>query len=145
MRHSKYVISFVIILSLLFAGAQKSFASIEPSKQQASGITFKSDDAARLVIELEKGRIYQRNVKTLEKENAELYKQNALLKEQLKLTNDKLDAANELLKKSEDLNKIKTDNLEAQLKEASKPRWGAMGVSFGLGAAVMGVLILLLP
>jgi len=144
MKHFKHVLySVVIIVSLLFVGSQIAVASVQPITPDKICMT--SDTGAQLVVELEKGRIYKQNLDILEKENIELYKQNSLLKEQLKLTNDKLDVANDLLKKTEDLNKIKTENLEAQLKEASKPRWGAMGASFGLGAAVMGIIILLLP
>lgn len=109
----------------------------------AQNICFTQEDSKRLVIELERGRLIEKNLILLEQQNQELVKQIDILKQQNQLLQEQFQAANELLKKNEELNKLRIDGLENDLKEAKKPRWGSLFSSFSLGALSAFAVILL--
>lgn len=114
-----------------------------PVISNAQNICFTQEDSKRLVVELERGRLLEKNLLLLEDQNKELIKQTEILKEQNKLLQEQFITCNDLLKKNEDLYKLKIKSLENDLDEAKKPRWGSMFSTFGLGAAT-GIITLLL-
>lgn len=117
--------------------------SIIPLISNAQNICFNQDDSKRLVVELERGRLLEKNIVLLEQQNQELLKQTEILKEQNKLLQEQFVACNDILKKNDELYKLKIKSLENDLSEAKKPRWGSMFSTFGLGAAT-GIITLLL-
>jgi len=107
-------------------------------------ICFSQDDSKRLVVELERGRLLEKNVTLLEQQTEELTKQTEILRKQNDLLKEQFQIANDLMKKKDELYKLKTDVLENELKESKKPRWGSLFGTFGLGAATAFALMLLL-
>lgn len=121
-----------------------SFILLIPSIVYSETVCFNEQDSKKLVIELEKGKLIEKNLELTEKQNLELTKQTEILKEQLKLTKEQLQASQEIIVKNEELNKVKEESLQNEIKEAKKPRWGSLFGSFGLGALTVGLLILML-
>ncbi len=115
-----------------------------PLMSYSQDICFTQDDSKRLVVELERGRLLEKNVSLLEQQNEELVKQTEILKKQNELLREQFQIANDLMKKKDELYKLKTDVLENELKESKKPRWGSLFGTFGLGAATAFALMLLL-
>ena len=115
-----------------------------PLMSYSQDVCFSQDDSKKLVVELERGRLLEKNITLLEQQNEELIKQTNILKEQNKLYQEQFQMANDLMKKKDELYKLKTDTLENDLKEAKKPRWGSLFGTFGLGAASAFALLLLL-
>ena len=114
-----------------------------PLMSYSQDICFTQDDSKRLVVELERGRLLEKNIVLLEQQNQELLKQTEILKEQNKLLQEQFVACNDILKKNDELYKLKIKSLENDLSEAKKPRWGSLFSTFGLGAAT-GIITVLL-
>lgn len=115
-----------------------------PLMSYSQDICFTQDDSKRLVVELERGRLLEKNVTLLEQQTEELTKQTEILRKQNDLLKEQFQIANDLMKKKDELYKLKTDVLENELKESKKPRWGSLFGTFGLGAATAFALMLLL-
>ena len=109
----------------------------------AQNVCFTQEVSKKLVMELERGKLLEKNIILLEEQNQELLKQIDIIKQQNQLLQEQFQAANELLKKNEELNKLRIDGLENDLKEAKKPRWGSLFSSFSLGALSAFAVILL--
>lgn len=95
------------------------------------------------------------------KSNAQLIIQNNELKEQTKIYREQLSLFAQKIQKLQEysveqekmyqahiaeiekLHQLKEEALEKDLKEASKPRWGAMISSYGLGAITVALLLVL--
>jgi len=96
------------------------------------------------VVELERGRICEKQVANYEKATQELAEQIGLLQEQVKTISDKFD---ETLKQLEVERKIADEKDKArieEIKQAGKPQWTMLFGGFGAGALLIGALVLLL-
>jgi len=131
---------FFILLILLLMGV----AFVEVSYSKDNRVCFSVEDSKRLVVELEKGKIIEKNLGLLEKSNIELSKQIDLLKLEVSLVNDKFLTSEKLLKTNEDLYKKKEKVLNDELNEAKKTRWGSLFASGGLGVIITLVLCIAL-
>jgi len=143
---------FVLSINVATSYAEDSLAkTLDSSKlitDEEGDICFEVEDAKRLVVELEKGKILEKNLDLLEKSNDELTKQTQLLKEQIDLMNEKINAAQKLIDESEKIYGEKEKVFEEkevilndELKEAKKPRWKSIFSAGGIGAAIAAVLI----
>jgi len=136
MKHTKqFLLSLIISFLLLFI--------VEFSYSQ-DRVCFSVEDSKRLVVEIEKGRLLEKNIVLIEKSNEELIKQTELLKEQVNLLNDKFEAAEKLKDKNEEIYKQKEKVLNDELTEAKKPRWGSLFAAGGIGSIATLVLLLVL-
>lgn len=113
-----------------------------PVISYSQDICFSQDDSKKIVVELERGRLLEKNIQLLEQENNELIKQTNLLKEQNKLILEQYQACNDLLKKNEDIYKLKIQALENDLTDMKKDKRKSMLGSFGVGA-LTGILLML--
>jgi hypothetical protein len=110
----------------------------------AGEVCFTETDAAKIVVELERGRICEKQVANYEKATQELAEQIGLLQEQVKTISDKFD---ETLKQLEVERKIADEKDKArieEIKQAGKPQWTMLFGGFGAGALLIGALVLLL-
>ena len=121
----------------------------------ANSACFSQAETYRLTGELYKYNELVKINQQLEIQTAELSKQVDLYKQEVnamqekvkiteKNTEDQTIMYKDQIDSIEKLHKMKEDALQEDLKQASKPRWMAMFGSFGLGAAVTAILILVL-
>lgn len=115
-----------------------------PLMSYSQDVCFSQEDSKRLVVELERGRLLEKNVILLEQQTEELNKQTEILKKQNDLLREQFQIANDLIKKKDELYNVKIEALQNDLNEAKKPRWGSLFGTFGLGAASAFMLLLLL-
>jgi len=142
---------FVLSINVATSYAEDSLTkTLDSSKLSTDDgdICFEVEDAKRLVVELEKGKILEKNLDLLEKSNDELTKQTQLLKEQIELMNAKIIASQQLITETEKVYVEKEKVFEEkevilndELKEAKKPRWKSIFSAGGIGAAIAAVLI----
>ena len=155
MRLNRRVTSCVVILFFIFSTFTNTFAMSKPpnsssaaylqSKAQSEpNVCFSSEDTKKLVVELEKCKIVEKNIVVYYNSNVELSKQIDLLKQEIDLLNQKYQVASDLEKKNEEIYAQKIKVYETDLKNAEKPRWGSLLGSFGLGSIVTGIVILIL-
>lgn len=110
----------------------------------AGEVCFTEVDASKIVVELEKGRICEKQVANYEKATQELAEQVSLSQEQVKTMSEKFD---ETLKQLEVERKIADEKDKArveEIKKAGKPQWTMLFGGFGAGALLIGALVLLL-
>ena len=110
----------------------------------ASEVCFTEDDASKIVVELEKGRICETQVAYYEKAMLELTEQVKLLQIQVNTMSKKFD---ETLKQLDTERKIADEKDKARLEEikiAGKPQWTMLFGGFGAGTLLIGALVLLL-
>lgn len=101
-------------------------------------------DAKRIVVNLEKSNLYQKQIILLEKANSQLMKQNQMLGEQIILLNEQIVVQKEQL----DLTKKQLDTqkelYEDKLKACEKDKPGFFDKAMiGVGGAGIGALIAL--
>ena len=110
----------------------------------ANDICFSESDASTMVVELEKGRLCEKQIIQYEDATRELTEQIGQLRIQVDAMNVKFD---ETVKQLEAERKIAEEKDKARLeeiKQAGKPQWTMLFGGFGAGALLVGALILLL-
>ena len=110
----------------------------------ANDICFSESDASTMVVELEKGRLCEKQIIQYEDATRELTEQIGQLRVQVDAMNVKFD---ETVKQLEAERKIAEEKDKARLEEiktAGKPQWTMLFGGFGAGAVAAIVLILLL-
>lgn len=140
----KKLVLVCLILGILPFNSVGFSAEIENKIVPKESVCMAPETSIKLTTELERCKSIEKITQLIETQNLELKTQTDILKEQVKLANEKYDSALALLKTNEDLNKIKVEALEKDLKEASKPRWGSMGISFSLGSILTLIAMVLL-
>ena len=110
----------------------------------ANDICFSESDASTMVVELEKGRLCEKQIIQYEDATRELTEQIGQLRIQVDAMNVKFD---ETVKQLEAERKIAEEKDKArieEIKQAGKPQWTMLFGGFGAGALLVGALILLL-
>jgi TolA-binding protein len=110
----------------------------------ANDICFSESDASTMVVELEKGRLCEKQIIQYEDATRELTEQIGQLRVQVDAMNVKFD---ETVKQLEAERKIAEEKDKArieEIKQAGKPQWTMLFGGFGAGALLVGALILLL-
>ena len=110
----------------------------------ANDICFSESDASTMVVELEKGRLCEKQIIQYEDATRELTEQIGQLRVQVDAMNVKFD---ETVKQLETERKIAEEKDKArieEIKQAGKPQWTMLFGGFGAGALLVGALILLL-
>ncbi len=110
----------------------------------ANDICFSESDASTMVVELEKGRLCEKQIIQYEDATRELTEQIGQLRVQVDAMNVKFD---ETVKQLETERKIADEKDKArveEIKQAGKPQWTMLFGGFGAGALLVGALILLL-
>ena len=110
----------------------------------ANDICFSESDASIMVVELEKGRLCEKQIIQYEDATRELTEQIGQLRVQVDAMNVKFD---ETVKQLETERKIADEKDKArveEIKQAGKPQWTMLFGGFGAGALLVGALILLL-
>ena len=110
----------------------------------ANDICFSESDASTMVVELEKGRLCEKQIIQYEDATRELTEQIGQLRVQVDAMNVKFD---ETVKQLETERKIASEKDKARLEEiktAGKPQWTMLFGGFGAGALLIGALVLLL-
>ena len=110
----------------------------------ANDICFSESDASTMVVELEKGRLCEKQIIQYEDATRELTEQIGQLRIQVDAMNVKFD---ETVKQLETERKIAEEKDKArieEIKQAGKPQWTMLFGGFGAGALLVGALILLL-
>ena len=110
----------------------------------ANDICFSESDASTMVVELEKGRLCEKQIIQYEDATRELTEQIGQLRVQVDAMNVKFD---ETVKQLEAERKIAEEKDKArieEIKQAGKPQWTMLFGGFGAGAVLVGALILLL-
>ena len=110
----------------------------------ANDICFSESDASTMVVELEKGRLCEKQIIQYEDATRELTEQIGQLRIQVDAMNVKFD---ETVKQLEAERKIAEEKDKARIekiKQAGKPQWTMLFGGFGAGALLVGALILLL-
>ena len=110
----------------------------------ANDICFSESDASTMVVELEKGRLCEKQIVHYEGAMKELTDQIGQLRVQVDAMNVKFD---ETVKQLEAERKIAEEKDKARLeeiKQAGKPQWMMLFGGFSAGAVLVGALILLL-
>ena len=110
----------------------------------ANDICFSESDASIMVVELEKGRLCEKQIIQYEDATRELTEQIGQLRVQVDAMNVKFD---ETVKQLEAERKIAEEKDKArieEIKQAGKPQWTMLFGGFGAGALLVGALILLL-
>ena len=127
-----------ILLSLLLVSI------IWATPSQANDVCFTETDASKIVVELEKGRICEQQVVQYEVSVKELSVQIESLKTQVETMSKKFD---ETMKQLDTERKIADEKDKARLEEiktAGKFQWIMLFGGFGVGALLIGALVLLL-
>ncbi len=128
----KLSVGLLILGILLFANV--SFAE---------EVCLSEENAAKIVVELERANIMKEELQVLKDQNAELYKQVKLMKEIVELQNQQLEASKKTVEVLQDTIKAQGEAYEKQLKQ-SKPNmmyqileWaGFIGVGILIGLAL---------
>ncbi len=110
----------------------------------ANDVCFSESDASTMVVELEKGRLCEKQIIQYEDATRELTEQIGQLRIQVDAMNVKFD---ETVKQLETERKIAEEKDKArieEIKQAGKPQWTMLFGGFGAGALLVGALILLL-
>jgi len=110
----------------------------------ANDVCFSESDASTMVVELEKGRLCEKQIVHYEGAMKELTDQIGQLRIQVDAMNVKFD---ETVKQLETERKIAEEKDKArieEIKQAGKPQWTMLFGGFGAGALLVGALILLL-
>lgn len=107
-------------------------------------ICFTQDQAANMAVELKDGRLNAEIVVKQEQIIKEKDGQIVTLEEKVKVLDDQGDAMIKQIELNKKLAKDKDDARLAEIKDLKKPRWGSLFGSFGIGAATIGILLLLL-
>ena len=110
----------------------------------ANDICFSESDASTMVVELEKGRLCEKQIIQYEDATRELTEQIGQLRVQVDAMNVKFD---ETVKQLETERKIADEKDKArveEIKQAGKPQWTMLFGGFGAGALLIGALVLLL-
>lgn len=110
----------------------------------ANDICFSESDASTMVVELEKGRLCEKQIIQYEDATRELTEQIGQLRIQADAMNVKFE---ETVKQLEAERKIAEEKDKARLeeiKQAGKPQWTMLFGGFGAGALLIGALVLLL-
>ena len=110
----------------------------------AGEVCFTEADASKIVVELERGRICEKQVENYEKATQELAEQVGLLQEQVKTMNTKFDEALKQLEVERKIADEKDKVRVEEIKKAGKPQWTMLFGGFGAGALLIGALVLLL-
>jgi len=106
----------------------------------ASDFCFSRSDTQKLVVELEKGRLCEKQILLYDEGSKELQNQLFILKEELRLTDIKFKECTD----SRATDKVVIDGQKKQINEASKPKWSQLFGSFGVGAITTLILVILL-
>ena len=144
-----------IVFSLLLITFVHEGCAQDNKTVPKDAVCFTPQDSYRLVTDLENAKNFENLNLQLEKQTVEQMNQIEAYKELVKLMEDKVKAAEELaanqekiykdaMAKNEELYKAKEEALKKDLKEAGKTDWGSLIRSFGVGAGVTALLVLIL-
>jgi hypothetical protein len=110
----------------------------------ANDICFTEDQGKQIVVEIEKGRMCEKQIVLLEDVQKELINQNTILKKQVNIEQDKFGKAVTQLETERTIC-IEKDNARLnEIKDAGKIKWGQLFGAFGAGVVAVGLLIILL-
>ncbi len=107
-------------------------------------VCFAPEVAAQIVVDLERAKILQQQVESLEKQNAELEKQIGLLKQITVLQKEQVDISRQTIEDYKKLMKDKDELCEQKIKDAKPSLWGTVvqnGIFTAIGV-VIGVLLM---
>lgn len=115
-----------------------------PEDLDNSNVCMTTEFSKKLVVELKKCRLEEKALVSCTNSNIELSQQVSLLVEEVDLLKQKYDITNNLLIKNEEIHNQKFKVVNDELDQAKKPRWGSLFSAGALGAALMGLAIILL-
>lgn len=109
----------------------------------ANDICFTEDQGKQIVVEIEKGRMCEKEVILLEGAQKELIGQNTILKKQVSIEQDKFGEAVSQLETERTICVEKDKARISEIKDAGKIKWGQLFGAFGAGVVAVGLMILL--
>ena len=110
----------------------------------SADICFSEEDAAKILMEVEQGRLSVKIISLYEEKDKACIDQVEILKRKAVLFEEKTVACESTLQNQTDLQSEKYESCQTDLKQAKKPRWGSLFSSAGIGAVAAILLILLL-
>lgn len=118
-----------------------------PSSSAAQDTCFTEEVASRMIVALEQAKILEQQMALSETGGAELQQQIDILKNTVKLLQDQIEIYRSMTEMQSKMAEAKDKLFEQQLK-AAKPSFmqqvGTHSISFGMGALLAGLAILLL-
>ena len=110
----------------------------------ANDICFSESDASTMVVELEKGRLCEKQIIQYEDATRELTEQIGQLRVQVDAMNVKFDETVKQLEAERKIAEEKDKTRLEEIKQAGKPQWMMLFGGFSAGAVLVGALVLLL-
>lgn len=126
-----------IILSLLLC-----FSFLIPSLVKAEDICFSEDTTKDMVVELERGRILEKQIGLYQEANAELEKQITLLNKVIELKDQQLDVAQETNEQYKDLLTTQQEVYNDMMKDVKSNNLKNLITQYGLIVTILAIVLL---